>query len=118
MLIRTNRTFVPPTDVVELTDRLVVIVEIAGMEPNGFNITLHNRRLSISGTRTRPELAQPAYHQVEIGFGEFKVEVTLPWSVNRDEVSAAYQHGFLQIELPRKPAETVPVVERNTKEQE
>ena len=118
MLIRTNRTFVPPTDVVELADRLVVIVEIAGMQANGFNITLHNRRLSISGVRNRPELTQPAYHQVEIGFGEFRVEVALPWSVDRDQVSASYQHGFLQIELPRKPVETVPVVERNAKEQE
>jgi len=118
MLIRPNRPFNPPTDVIEQTDKLTVIVEIAGMNPGDFNISLQSRRLTISGNRAKPELQHQAYHQVEIGFGEFRIELNLPWSANRDGVTATYQQGFLQIELPRKPAEQVSIVDLNAEEQE
>jgi HSP20 family protein len=97
---RGNRHFVPPTDVIELADKILVVVEIAGMRANDFNISLLNRQLVISGTRERPALPNVAYHQVEIGYGEFRVEVQLPHMVERDRVNATYRDGFLQLELP------------------
>ncbi len=96
-----NRTFVPPTDVIEFPDRLMVLVEIAGMRSGDFNVSLANRTLVISGTRERPSLGQAAYHQVEIAYGEFRVEVQLPYAVVREEVSASYRDGVLQVSLPR-----------------
>jgi HSP20 family protein len=118
MLIRPNRPFNPPTDVIEQVDKLTVIVEIAGMNPGDFNISLQSRRLTISGNRGKPQLEHQAYHQFEIGFGEFRIELNLPWTANRDGVTATYQQGFLQIELPRKPAEQVSIVDLNAEEQE
>lgn len=97
---RSNRLFVPPTDVIELEDKILVNVEIAGMRPNDFSISLLNRHLVISGTRERPTLPNVAYHQVEIGYGEFRVEVQLPQVVEGDHVNATYRDGFLQVELP------------------
>ncbi|MFN8530620.1 MAG: Hsp20/alpha crystallin family protein [Anaerolineae bacterium] len=103
---RRTRRFVPPTDVIELPDRLVVRVEIAGLAPDAFSITLLNRRLIINGKRERPHWDVPtppgaAYHRVEIGYGEFRVEVALPFVVRGDAVSADYENGMLQVELPR-----------------
>lgn len=118
MMIRSNRPFVPPTDVIELVDGLVVMIEIAGMKTSDFNIMLQNRRLIISGTRDRHWLHHSAYHQVEIGFGEFRVEVTLPFTPDPDGVAASYQHGFLKIELPRRAAERVRVVTLNDADQQ
>jgi HSP20 family protein len=118
LLIRqsSNHPFRPPTDVIELSDRLVVLVEIAGVRTNDLSITLLERHLVITGLRDMPQFENPAYHQVEIGFGEFRIEVTLPWPVNRDEVSASYEAGFLQIELPRKAARQIPIVDVNNVE--
>ena len=99
---RSNRHFVPPTDVIELEDKILVNVEIAGMRPNDFSISLLNRQLVISGTRERPALPNVAYHQVEIGYGEFRVEVQLPHMVELENVNATYRDGFLQVELPRR----------------
>lgn len=118
MFIRSNRPFNPPVDVVELTDKLLVIVEIAGMAAGDFNITLNNRRLTVAGQRERPPLPHTAYYQVEIGYGEFQIELTLPWPADRSTVSATYKHGFLQIELHRRPADQVWVVDLNTEEQD
>lgn len=111
MIRQTNRFFTPPTDVIELPDKIVVVVEIAGVRSSDFNLTLLERGLVISGKRERPQHSNPAYHQVEIGFGEFRIVVDLPWSVERDAVNASYESGFLQVELPRKAARTIPVVD-------
>ncbi len=110
---RSARGFTPPTDVIELENHLVVLVEIAGMRADAFQIALHERNLIISGTRERPpfDFDQPAYHQVEIGFGEFRTEIKLPWLVNQDTVRATYGEGFLQIDLPKQAPEQITIVD-------
>lgn len=118
MLRRANRQFAPPTDVIELEDKLVILVEIAGMRANDFNIILQNRDLTITGVRERAPMLNPAYHQVEINYGEFRLDLTLPWPALRDAISAYYQHGFLLVEIPRKPAEQVRVVDLNAEERD
>lgn len=118
MMIRPNRQFTPPTDMIEQVDKLLVIVEIAGMRAGDFNIILYNRQLTITGIRQRPDTAVAAYHRVEIGFGKFRIDLNLPWSVDREAVSTSYEHGFLTIEIPRKPAEHIRVVDRSAQEQE
>jgi HSP20 family protein len=115
---QTRRQYVPPTDVLELPDKLLVQVEIAGMRSQDFSITLYDTRLVISGTRERPTPQNAAYHQVEIGYGPFRVEIMLPWSVNRDDVTASYKDGFLQVELPRRDHEQVHYVDVHTDQQE
>jgi HSP20 family protein len=95
------RPFSPPTDIIELRDRLLVQVEIGGMSGSDFNITLLDTHLVISGVRPQPLFENPAFQQVEIGYGEFRIEVLLPWPVNHEAVSAAYHDGFLQVSLPR-----------------
>ncbi len=96
-----NRSFVPPTDVLELPEKIVVMVEIAGMRAAEINVSLVGRELSISGTRERPSIPATAYHQVEIGFGEFQVDIQLPQPVSRDSVSASYRDGLLVVELSK-----------------
>lgn len=111
MIQHNARPFTPPTDVIELEDRLVVMVEVAGMRPADLSITLMDRHLLISGTRELRQFTNPAYHQVEIGYGEFRIEVSLPWNVERDGVSASYDAGFLQVELPRKTTRQIPIID-------
>jgi HSP20 family molecular chaperone IbpA len=113
-----SRQFVPPTDVIEFADRIRILVEIAALHPSDLNITLQTDRLVISGTRERPPLQDAAYHRVEIGYGEFRVEVMLIWSVERDAVTATYRDGLLEIELPRQPESHVTVQDGTSKDDE
>lgn len=106
----TRRRFVPPTDVIELADKIIVLVEIAGMRANDFNVALNANQLVITGTREHPPFQNAAYHQVEINYGEFRVEVTFPWAVQQEGVTASYRDGFLQVELPRVPESRIHVV--------
>ncbi|MBN1565050.1 MAG: Hsp20/alpha crystallin family protein [Anaerolineae bacterium] len=110
VIVRHTSAWRPPTDVYERDNQLIVVVEIAGMRDNDFKVTLHGQRLTISGTRERFTSAECAYHQLEIPFGEFRTEVSLPWAVLRDAVSAVYRDGLLRVELRRAPAQKVHVV--------
>jgi HSP20 family protein len=110
VIVRHSSAWRPPTDVYEHDDRLIVVVEIAGMRDSDFKVTLHSQRLIISGTRQRIPSAECAYYQLEIPVGEFRTEVSLPWAVMRDDVSAIYRDGLLRVELTRAPAQKVQVV--------
>lgn len=90
----------PPTDVFETEETLVVRVEIAGMAEADFTVVLDGHSLSIRGIR--PDVSERrAYHQLEIRFGEFGVDVDLPTPVDVDRVEAVYQNGFLKVVLPK-----------------
>jgi HSP20 family protein len=84
-----------------------VIVEIAGMQQGEFNVALTDRRLTITGFRQMPARARAAYHQLEVRYGEFRCDVSLPWAVDEQGIVARYEDGFLYIELPRSQADAV-----------
>ncbi|MBK8420155.1 Hsp20/alpha crystallin family protein [Candidatus Villigracilis saccharophilus] len=91
----------PPTDEYENEETYVVLVEIAGMRDDDFEISLENNILLVSGTR--PDfLERRAYQQMEIRFGKFETSVHLPGPVDIEQARAEYQDGFLTIILPKE----------------
>ena len=90
----------PPTDEYETEEAYVVLVEIAGMRNDDFEVSLENNTLLISGSR--PELLERrAYQQMEIRFGKFTSAVNLPGPVNIEQARVEYKDGFLTIVLPK-----------------
>ncbi len=98
--MRRSTSWRPPTDVFETREAVVVRVEIAGMQETDFTIILDGSNLMIRGMR-QDVSERRAYHQMEIRFGEFSVDVELPTSVDADNVLAVYQNGFLRVTLPK-----------------
>ncbi len=90
----------PPTDVFETEEAIVVRVEIAGMREEDFSIEMDSRYLLIRGLR--PDSAERrAYHQMEIRFGEFSIEIELFTPIVPSQVRANYENGFLRVVLPK-----------------
>lgn len=110
VLVRHTHAWHPSTDVMVDGDRLIVVVEVAGMRNGEFHVTFDHQRLIISGVRSSREQGHTAYHQLEVRYGEFRTDVTLPWAVDEDHIVAHYEDGFLQVELPRAKPHRVPVV--------
>lgn len=99
-LVGRPRFWRPPADVYETEDSVILRVEIAGMREEDFTISLEGQRLLVEGFRTDTS-ERRAYHQIEIPFGEFALEVELPVPVIAQKVEALYQDGFLRIILPK-----------------
>lgn len=90
----------PPTDLIELEDRYLVRVEIAGVNESDFTVTLDQNLLCIQGVRTDIS-ERRAYHQMEINFGEFYSSVELPGPIDSQAVTAEYIQGLLWVFLPK-----------------
>lgn len=106
--LRNEAIWRPPTDVYETDDSAVVIVEIAGLSEENYEISLTGRVLVVSGERRDPA-EKLAYHQMEIRYGRFRTEVHLPWALEGAEQAALYEDGFLRIKLQKAKTRRVPV---------
>ena len=106
----TSNTWRPPTDVYETDEAVIVRVEIAGMHDADFFVTLHDRLLTITGSRTDPS-PKVAYHQFEVRYGEFRTEVILHWAIEQSDITATYQDGFLTVSLPKARVRRVTVTD-------
>ena len=100
----------PPTDVFEIENTVVVRVEIAGMREEDFSIELNGRNLLVRGSR-QDISERRAFHQMEIHFGEFAIELELPNYIEADQVQAVYSDGFLRIHLPKARPRQIPIAE-------
>ena len=90
----------PPTDVYETRDKLVVVVELAGMAEDDMTVTLFSDRLVIEGIRQQTAVTEMnACHQLGIKYGEFRSEVYVPFPVDTDSVKAEFQNGLLTVTL-------------------
>ena len=100
----------PPTDVYETDDSVAVIVEIAGLKEEDYELTLTSRTLIVRGHRRDPA-DKLAYHQMEIRYGEFRTRVYFPWPLrDTDEaIEATYEDGFLRIILRKAQPRRVQV---------
>jgi HSP20 family protein len=106
-MITNTRNWRPPTDVYESDDCIIVKVEIAGMDQDKFEITYFKNTLNISGCRADENSSIKAFHQLEIGYGEFStsIEINIPIQVDKSE--AIYQNGFLVIYLPKSQPKNI-----------
>jgi len=105
-----SHTWRPPTDIYETEDALVVRLEIAGMSETDFSIVLDGRYLTIRGVRSEPP-ERRAYHQMEIPFGEFGIDIDLPFPVVASAIEAVYRNGFLRITLPKAGPQKIRIEE-------
>ncbi len=111
LVLRHTHAWHPPTDVMADEDRVIVIVEIAGMKDGQFHVYLENQRLTIAGSRTSGEPPHAEYHQLELRYGEFRADIALPWPVDEDGIVARYEDGFLRVELPKALPQRIRVVD-------
>jgi len=97
---RHNPAWRPPTDVFETKEDILVRIEIAGMKESNFSIEINGHHLVVKGAR-QDSIEKRAYHQMEIRFGEFILELDIAIPINSEQVEAVYQNGFLLIRLPK-----------------
>lgn len=102
--------WVPTTDIFVLGDRLVIRVELAGVDPENIDLSFANGVLTVSGNRTGEFGAddEPTFYVRERFYGEFRRSITLPDGTRREQIQAAFEDGLVEIvvEGVGKQAET------------
>src|SRR2546427_8950105 len=95
--------WIPNTDVYVSEGHLVIKVELAGMRREDLELTVEGNHLKISGQR--PDGCRPpkcTFPVMEINYGVFESVIELPEGYDLSQAKAAYQNGFLRIDVPQK----------------
>ncbi|MEP6662406.1 MAG: Hsp20/alpha crystallin family protein [Verrucomicrobiota bacterium] len=97
----TEAHWVPNTDVYSVAEGLVIKVELAGMRREDLELTIEENRIKIRGQR--PDGCRAPHCKflvMEINYGPFESVIELPAGYDLSQAKAAYQNGFLRIDVP------------------
>lgn len=104
-MLQRSVTWRPLADIQESAEMMTVKIELAGMKEEDIEVTLYADALVVSGERHDEHKHDTGiyYHEAQIRYGPFRVEVFTPSPVDREAVTARYENGFLWVDLPKLP---------------
>lgn len=89
-------------DVFEDDRRLVVRLELPGMDRKDFRIDVLGDTLTVRGEkRFERESTEGRWRTLQCAYGSFQRTVPLPAPVKSEDAKATYKDGVLKIELPK-----------------
>ena len=105
----------PALDMYETDDRIVVLLDLAGVDAEKTEVHAQPHLLTVRGVRRQRQSAETPkerrnYHALEIPYGRFERSVRLPPGVDTDAAHANYHEGLLEITLPKRLPHQVPIV--------
>ena len=96
----------PSFDLSETEEKLVLRVDLPGVDPKDLDISISGDRLTIKGTRKEETVKNTGrYHTVERKFGSFSRSFHIPCKVKMEDVQATLKEGTLEIVMPKCGAE-------------
>jgi HSP20 family molecular chaperone IbpA len=95
--------FLPRVDIYETETGLVVAADLPGVKPDGLEVTLEKRVLSIYGRVDEevPEGYSLVYREYEVG--DFERQFTLSGDFDINGIEANLKDGMLHLAIPRAP---------------
>jgi HSP20 family protein len=97
--------FVPPVDIYEDTNRLVLKLEVPGIPEENLQIILDNQTLTVKGERTFvQDEKEENFHRIERRYGSFARSFSLPATIDTESAHASYENGVLAVTLQKKEA--------------
>src|SRR5262249_43916428 len=95
----------PNADTYETTATIEIVVELAGVNDDDFEVQLFEDALVVEGRRRPPACHEGAVYQLAgIRQGPFRVELPLSAPVAADRVEVHYDRGLLRVSLPKRRA--------------
>lgn len=102
--------WMPPVDVFEMEDAVLVCLEVPGLTLDHLRIKVLDNTLKVEGRKDRttptgrllPEEERPVrFLCLERSYGSFTLNVSIKWPVEADRVEAKLVNGVLEILLPK-----------------
>ena len=96
------RRWVPAMDLVESGDQFVLRADLPGMSEEDIQIELEDGTLTVSGERkAEHKESKDSFQRIERAFGSFSRSLTLPDGVDAEAVSASFDRGVLEVQIPK-----------------
>jgi len=99
----TAASFVPAVDIYEDPQKVVLKLEVPGIEEKDLDVRVENNTLTVKGERKfDKEEKEENFHRIERRYGSFYRSFTLPSTVDTESIQANYNAGVLKVELKKK----------------
>jgi HSP20 family protein len=99
------RRWVPAMDLVETETDFTLKADLPGLSDEDVSIEVEDNVLTISGERkSEHDERTEGYYRVERSFGHFSRSLTLPEGVDPEAVQASFEHGVLEVRVPKPEA--------------
>ena len=96
----------PSMEMFEKEDKFVVRAELPGMKEEDIDVCVSDNTLTIKGAKkTASEVKEEDYQFSEMSYGSFSRSISLPSVVNADKITASFDDGVLEVDLPKSPEE-------------
>jgi HSP20 family protein len=104
----------PAVDVYETVEAVVVLFDLAGVDPSRIEVQAEANVLTVRGVRLERRSAERSrerrsYHALEIPYGRFERRIMLPGGADTEAAQADYRDGILEITLPKRVPRQVPI---------
>ena len=94
--------WLPSVDVSETKDKVLIKVDLPGLEAEDVNVSVSGEILTIKGEKEKEkEEKDEHYYCCERYCGSFQRSFRLPVNVQADKVEATFDKGVLKITLPK-----------------
>ncbi len=96
-------SFVPAVDIYEDAQKVMLKLEVPGIDQKDLDVRVENHTLTVKGERKfEAEEKEQNFHRIERRYGSFYRAFTLPSTVDPENVAASYNAGVLKLELKKK----------------
>ena len=89
-------------DVYEKDDKIIVEMQVPGVDPKDIDVSVEEGHLRVSGSRKEEkEEKKKHYYRREIRKGAFERVIALPSEVVGEKAEAEHKNGLLRIVIPK-----------------
>lgn len=101
-LENSSSAWCPPTDIFETVEKVIVKVELPGVDINDVDVEIKDNIVVLRGERKiRRNLKSEHYHRMECSYGAFHRVFTLTPQVDKSAIKASFKDGVLEIIIPK-----------------
>ena len=99
----TAASFTPAVDIYEDNQKVVLKLEVPGIEEKDLDVRVENNTLTVKGERKfAQEEKEENFHRIERRYGNFVRSFSVPQTVDTEGVTANYDAGILTVTLAKK----------------
>jgi HSP20 family protein len=93
--------FTPAAEMITTDRAISLYIEIPGVAPDQIDVQVTAKTVTVAGERFATDQANLTGKRSELRYGKFHRVIALPEQVQNDQVTAKYEHGILQLVLPK-----------------
>lgn len=116
MSLSEQQGIIPPIDMYQTKDLVVVETPLAGVDPNQVEVTVEDNVLTIKGSMERKtEIDEKDYYRKEVRSGSVFRRIALPARVQEGSAEASFENGMLRVTIPKMELEAPKTIKINVK---